>query len=119
MKESGERRGDSWGANEGVQSPRGRHVFPPPLSRIDDRDSEILSLARDRPITVLSISEKMDVSLVECLHRSGKLQQMGLLKRAEDLPDSDGFYLYIATEEAYDIVQRHAPNSSESGVGTP
>jgi hypothetical protein len=42
----------------------------------------------------------MEISLVECLHRSGKLQQMGLLKRAEHLPDADGLYLYITTEGA-------------------
>lgn len=87
-------------------------------SRLDGTDKEMLSLARRCPLTISSMCRRMDISLVECLHRSGKLQQMGLLKRAEDLPDSDGLYLYTATEEAHDIVQRHAPNSSESGVGT-
>lgn len=98
MNESGERGGGSQGAYKGVQSPRGKRVLPPSLSRIDDRDSEILSLARDRPTTVLSISEKMDLSLVECLHRARELQRIGLLMKLEDPSPHSGLHLYVATQ---------------------
>ncbi|MCK5291233.1 MAG: hypothetical protein KAR39_04345 [Thermoplasmata archaeon] len=98
MNESGERGGDSPGADKGVQSPRGKHASPPSLSRIDDRDSEILSLARDRPITVLSISEKMDASLVECLHRARRLQRIGLLMKLDDSSPHGRLHLYVATQ---------------------
>lgn len=67
-----------------------------PSSVLDDKDSKILFLARDRPTTLLNISERTDLSFVECLHRARRLKEMGLLKRAGDTRDDDGLFLYIA-----------------------
>jgi len=99
MKGSGEKGGDSSGANKGVQSPRGKHILSAlSLSRIDDKDSEILSLAGDRPTTVLSISEKMDVPFVECLRRAKRLQRIGLLSKLDDSSPHGRLHLYVATQ---------------------
>lgn len=52
-------------------------------SVLDDEDSNIISLTKDRQTTLLSVSERMDIFFVECLHRVQRLQRMGLLKRIE------------------------------------
>ena len=81
-------------------SVRGKRVpSTPSLSRIDDRDSEILSLAREGPTTLLRISEKMDISFVECLRKAARLQQMGLLRRLDDAPRVNGLHSYIAAKK--------------------
>ena len=99
MKESG---GRGEGSSEGRQDnlfTAGKSVFSTPSSsRLDRKDLEILSHARDGPTTLLSVSQKTEISFVECLHRAKRLQRMSLLKKLDDSPRSDGLYLYLAVQ---------------------
>ena len=100
MKESEEREGNPSESHKGVQSPRVRNSFSTlSFSRIDKRDLEILSLARDSPATLLTLSERMGISFVECLHRARRLLELGLLKRVDSVPGPEGLYLYLATRQ--------------------
>lgn len=97
MKESG---GRGEGSSEGRQDnllTASKSVFSTPSSsRLDRKDLEILSHAGDGARTLLSVSEKTEMSFVECLHRAKRLQGMGLLKKLDDSPRSDGLFLYLA-----------------------
>ena len=98
MKENGEGEGASFeGYRDGPSSTPKSNSPAPSSSVIDDRDSKILSLTRDRPTTMLNMSERMDISFVECLHRVQRLQRMGLLKRIEGEHHTAGLHLYAAT----------------------
>ena len=75
--------------------------IPNPLelssSKLGDTDSEILSLASGCPITLMSVSRKMDIPFIECLSRAKKLEEMGLLERLEGPSRPGGLRLYLAT----------------------
>jgi hypothetical protein len=95
MKENGEREEASReGYQDGPSSTPKLDSPAPSSSVLDDRDSKILSLTRDRPTTMLSMSERMEISFVECLHRVQRLQRMGLLKRIESERHTAGLHLY-------------------------
>lgn len=64
-------------------------------SRLDYKDLEILSLTKSRPITLLSVAQKADMSFIECLKRAERLQRMGLIKKLDDSLCPDGLYSYI------------------------
>jgi hypothetical protein len=97
MKENGEREcAPSEGYQDDPSSTPKQNSPIPPSSVLDDKDSEILSLTRDRPTTMLSISERMDISFIECLHRIQRLQRMDLLKRIEGKRHTAGLHLYVA-----------------------
>lgn len=66
-------------------------------SKLGDTDSEILSLASGCPITLRSLSKKMDIPFAECLSRAKKLEEMGLLERLEGPSRPRGLRLYLAT----------------------
>ncbi len=72
---------------------------PPTLSssKLGGTDSEMLSLASGCPITLMSVSRKMDIPFVECLSRAEKLEEMGLLERLEGPSRPRGLLLYLAT----------------------
>lgn len=63
----------------------------------DKTDSEILSLTGDRPMTILKVAEKIDISFVECLARMRKLWRLNLLERIDVEPEEVGLYRYTAT----------------------
>lgn len=84
------------GGQQGVQPTRVFDSFSSP--KLDDRDLEILSLVRDRPSTLLSISDRTNIPFVECLFRARTLQQRGLLRKLSDTCDANGLYLYVAEE---------------------
>jgi len=99
MKESGGGEENSQKAVQGPPSSAVESILSPLSStRLDKRDSEILSLARDRPTTLVNISERMDISFVECLERAQRLQRMGLLRKLDDPLRSDGLFLYLAVQ---------------------
>jgi hypothetical protein len=87
----------SSGGDQGVRS-RGHGDFSSP--KLDDRDKEILSLVRDRPSTLLSISDKTNIPFVECLFRARNLQHRGLLRKLSDTCNANGLYLYVAEERS-------------------
>ncbi len=95
MRKSGGREGGSSSVRQDSPFPDSQRGYS--FSTLDDKDSEILSLARDCPITLLSISEKMDISFVECLERAKRLQRLGLLVKTDDSPRYGGLHLYVAT----------------------
>ncbi len=98
MKENGEKEEASFEGYRDAPSSTPKSDSPASSSSVlDDRDSKILSLTRDRPTTMLNMSEKMDISFVECLHRVQRLQRMGLLKRIEGERHTAGLHLYAAT----------------------
>lgn len=100
MKEDGEREEACFEGCQAGLSSTPKLDSPAPSSLVlDDKDSKILSLTRDRPTTMLNMSEKMDVSFVECLHRVQRLRRMGLLKRIEGEHHTAGLHLYAATHE--------------------
>lgn len=95
MKENGEgEETSSEGYQDGPSSTPKLDSPVPSSSVLDDRDSKILSLTRNRPTTMLNMSERMDISFVECLHRVQRLQRMGLLKRIEGEHRTAGLRLY-------------------------
>lgn len=97
MKENGEgEETSSEGYQDGPSSTPKFDSLILSSSVLDDRDSKILSHTRSRPATLLSVSEKADMSFVECLKRAKRLQRMGFLKRLDDPSCPDGLYLYIA-----------------------
>lgn len=73
-------------------------LFASSSSQLDRKDLEILSHARDCPTTLLSVSERTEISFVECLHRANRLQRMGFLRKLEDPSRFGGLFLYIAVE---------------------
>ncbi len=99
MKGSGGGKEDRQRVVQGPPSSTNESSFSPlSSSRLDNGDREILSLARDCPVTMLSISEKTEMSFVECLHRAKSLQRMGLLRKLDGPPRSDGLFLYLAVQ---------------------
>lgn len=87
---------------QGVQPTRVFDSFSSP--KLDDGDLEILSLVRDRPSTLLSISNRTNIPFVECVLRARTLQQRGLLRKLSDACDANGLYLY-GVEERSDAVR--------------
>jgi hypothetical protein len=73
-------------------------------SKIDRKDVEMLSIATDRPRTLLNICEKMDISFVECLRRASRLQRMGLLEKVGSVSEPAVLYLYVATKSGPDTI---------------
>ncbi|MCK5292402.1 MAG: hypothetical protein KAR39_10350 [Thermoplasmata archaeon] len=98
MRKNGGRENQIPMSREGDSSITG--IPNPPLlssSKLGDADSEILSLASGCPITLISVSRKMDIPFVECLSRAKKLEEMGLLERLEGPSRPGGLLLYLAT----------------------
>jgi hypothetical protein len=67
--------------------------------KLDAKDKEILSLVKDRPSTLLAISDKTNIPFVECMFRARQLRQRGLLKKLSETCDANGLYLYVAGEK--------------------
>jgi len=99
MKGSGGGKEDRQRVVQGPPSSTNESSFSPlSSSRLDNRDWEILSLARDRPTTLVNISERMDISFVECLERAKRLLRMDLLRKLDGSPRPDGLFLYLAVQ---------------------
>jgi hypothetical protein len=98
MRKSGGREGSCSSVPQQIPLPAAQRGFS--SSELDSTDQGILSLVRNRPLTVLGISKKMEISFIECLSRATKLKEMSLLKRAGDTRDDDGLFLYIARRKA-------------------
>jgi hypothetical protein len=87
------REASSSDGGRGVRS-RGLEDFSSP--KLDDRDKEILSVVKDRPSTLLKISERTNIPFVETLFRARSLRRRGLLRKLGGECDSNGLYLYVA-----------------------
>jgi hypothetical protein len=98
MRKTGGREGSCSSEPHQIPNPAAQRGFS--SSELDSTDQEILSLVRNRPLTLLTISERMEISFVECLSRATKLKEMNLLTRAGDTRDDDGLFLYIAGRKA-------------------
>lgn len=78
--------------DQGVQYPEvSRSISSSPL---EEGDTDISSLIEDNPMTILCISEKLDIPFIDCLLRTRRLWRMGLLERIDAEPDSVGLYRY-------------------------
>lgn len=64
-------------------------------STLDETDVEILSLMRNRPMTILNVAERMDMPFVECLLRARKLWRLELLERVDAEPEEIGLHRYM------------------------
>jgi hypothetical protein len=99
---------ESMGKNgEGERGPtEARDINPPQESSLRKRalsfstvgktDTELLSFFSERASTVKSVSAKVGISFMECLHRAKRLERIGLLKRIGNSPGTSGLYLYLA-----------------------
>ncbi len=76
-------------------APHGKFHSGLSSSELDGTDLRMLTLAGDRPMTVLSMAEGTDISFVQCLRRTKRLQGMDLLERTEDVSNG-GLYLYLS-----------------------
>lgn len=87
------------GGRESLHSHGHRHPTPENSGRyssshLDEMDVEILSLIKDRPMTILHLSERMDIPFLEGLARMRKLWKMGFLERAHAEDEEIGLYRY-------------------------
>ncbi len=96
MRKSGGREGGSSPVRQDSLFPDSQRGYS--FSTLDDKDSEILSLTTDCPMTLTRIAMETDISFVECLRRVRDLQRIGLIKRVGDLSEPAELYLYAATE---------------------
>jgi DNA-binding Lrp family transcriptional regulator len=88
----------------GGRDSRSQHREPPlpeafgrySSSPLDETDIEILSLVKDRPMTILNVAENMDISFIEGLTRTRKLWKLNLLERIDAELGEIGLYRYSA-----------------------
>lgn len=76
-------------------APHGKFHNALSSSELDATDLRMLTLAGNRPMTVLSMAEGTDISFVHCLRRTKRLQGMDLLERIEDVSNG-GLYRYLS-----------------------
>ncbi|TET91581.1 MAG: Lrp/AsnC family transcriptional regulator [Methanomassiliicoccales archaeon] len=96
MEKNGGREKEEIPVHQGA--PHGKFHSGLSSSELGEKDSEILSLTTNCPVTMLRISQKTDIPFVECLFRARNLQDMGLLRKLSDKCNAHGLYLYLAEE---------------------
>ncbi|TET90462.1 MAG: Lrp/AsnC family transcriptional regulator [Methanomassiliicoccales archaeon] len=97
-------------------APHGKFHGDLSSSTPDGTDEKILTLAADRPVTLLNISKRIDIPFVECLRRVRDLERKGFLERIGDLCEPAQLHLYVATKQGSG--QRNDVQEEESRRGS-